>query len=199
MLNERKNWNPRLPEFLVEAETLLARSEECLVHLQLIRNDADAVRCLLDTLQVLANRADILALGTVSRFANGIHAVLSQAHRQVDLHAQALDSLQACLTLMAWQLELVDQSTGQLSLDESEQISLIEAFARRANGSGDESDLTMADFETTISRFVPMSKMRKDEFTKLRDWANQNAISASAVVAGQNDTETQIGGRQIDF
>ncbi|MNG17586.1 hypothetical protein D3C84_1015850 [compost metagenome] len=57
----------------------------------------------------------------------------------------------------------------------------------------------MVDFETTISRLVPMSKMRKDEFTKLREWANQNAISASAMVAGQSDTETQIGGRQIDF
>lgn len=77
--------------------------------------------------------------------------------------------------------------------------SLIEAFSRRINGSGDVSDLTMADFETTISRLVPMSKMRKDEFTKLRDWANQNAISASAMVAGQSDMETQIGGRQIDF
>jgi hypothetical protein len=30
---------------------------------------------------------------------------------------------------MAWQLELVDQKTGQLSLDESEQASLIEALA----------------------------------------------------------------------
>jgi hypothetical protein len=30
---------------------------------------------------------------------------------------------------MAWQLELIDQKTGQLSLDESEQTTLIEAFA----------------------------------------------------------------------
>ena len=30
---------------------------------------------------------------------------------------------------MAWQLELVDVKTGQLSLDGSEQASLIEAFA----------------------------------------------------------------------
>lgn len=77
--------------------------------------------------------------------------------------------------------------------------SLIEAFSRRMNGSGDSDDLGMADFETTISRLVPMSKVRKDEFTKLREWANQNAISASAVVAGQNGTDTQVGGRKIDF
>jgi hypothetical protein len=30
---------------------------------------------------------------------------------------------------MAWQLELVDHTTGKLSLDSSEQTSLIEAFA----------------------------------------------------------------------
>jgi len=52
---------------------------------------------------------------------------LKQDH--VDLHEQALDALRDCLTLMAWQLELVDHKTGQLSLDESEQTDLLEAFA----------------------------------------------------------------------
>jgi hypothetical protein len=30
---------------------------------------------------------------------------------------------------MAWQLELIDLNTGKLSLDDSEQVSLINAFA----------------------------------------------------------------------
>jgi hypothetical protein len=47
----------------------------------------------------------------------------------MDLHDQALSALKDCLTLIAWQLELIDQKTGQLSLDDSEQTSLIEAFA----------------------------------------------------------------------
>jgi hypothetical protein len=47
----------------------------------------------------------------------------------MDLHDQALNALKDCLTLIAWQLELIDQKTGQLSLDESEQTTLIEAFA----------------------------------------------------------------------
>jgi hypothetical protein len=47
----------------------------------------------------------------------------------MDLHDEALDALKNCLTLIAWQLELIDQNTGQLSLDEAEQTSLIEAFA----------------------------------------------------------------------
>lgn len=77
--------------------------------------------------------------------------------------------------------------------------SLIEAFSRRMSGADDTSDLTMADFETTISRLVPMSKMRKEEFTRLREWANQHAVGASAMVADQSGSETQVGGRKIDF
>ncbi|MNQ82771.1 hypothetical protein D3C85_978320 [compost metagenome] len=129
MLNDRKNWSQRLPEFLIEAETLLAKSEECLAHLQLINNDQDAIDCMLGTLLTLANRADALALGTVSEFATSIHALLSQAPPQIDLHAQALCALKECYTLMAWQLELVDVNTGELSLDKAEQVSLLEAFA----------------------------------------------------------------------
>jgi hypothetical protein len=43
----------------------------------------------------------------------------------LQLHDQALDALNNCLTLLAWQLELIDTRTGELSLDESEQTSLI--------------------------------------------------------------------------
>ena len=129
MPNDRKEWAQRLPEFLVEAETLLAKTEECLSHLQLISNDKDAIDCMLSTLLKLASRAQALALEAVSEFSLNIHDLLIQAQDQIDLHEQALQALQDCLTLMAWQLELVDPSTGQLSLDESEQASLIEAFA----------------------------------------------------------------------
>ena len=43
----------------------------------------------------------------------------------VQLHDQALDALHDCLTLLAWQLELIDIRTGELGLDDSEQTSLI--------------------------------------------------------------------------
>jgi len=123
----RKEWHQRLPEFLVEAETLLAKSEECLSHLQLISNDKDAIDCMLSTLLKLANKADALALEAVSEFSLHIHSLLS--HTELELHDQALTALKDCFTLMAWQLELIDQRTGQLGLDTSEQTSLIEAFA----------------------------------------------------------------------
>lgn len=129
MPNDRKNWSQRLPEFLTEAETLLAKSEECLSHLQLINNDKDAIDCMLSTLLKLANKADALALEAVSEFSLHIHGLLSHAQNHMELHEQALGALKDCFTLMAWQLELVDHTTGQLSLDSSEQASLIEAFA----------------------------------------------------------------------
>ncbi len=69
MPNDRRNWNQRLPEFLIEAETLLAKSEECLSHLQLINNDKDAIDCMLSTLLKLANKANALALEAVSEFS----------------------------------------------------------------------------------------------------------------------------------
>ncbi len=87
--------------------------------------------------------------------------------------------------------------------------SLIEAFSRGVNGDA-EADLEMADFESTIKRIVPMGQMRKDEFTRLRKWANENAVSASISAkeesstdsygSGGNDSKEQfMAGRKIDF
>ncbi|MFZ3282029.1 hypothetical protein [Pseudomonas sp.] len=132
---DRKEWTQRFPEFLVEAETLLAKSEECLSHLQLISNDKDAIDCMLSTLLKLANRAQALALEAVSEFSLHLHDLLNGAQAHVNLHEQALQALQDCFTLIAWQLELVDPRTGQLSLDESEQAALIEAFALQVSQS----------------------------------------------------------------
>ena len=77
--------------------------------------------------------------------------------------------------------------------------SLIEAFSRRINGDSS-ADLSMADFEATIKRLVPMGQMRKDEFAKLRQWANENAVSASLTNKNEsNSIEDFLGGRRIDF
>jgi SpoVK/Ycf46/Vps4 family AAA+-type ATPase len=76
--------------------------------------------------------------------------------------------------------------------------SLIEAFSRKINGDTN-ADLTMQDFETTINRLVPMGQMRKDEFVKLRQWANENAVSASISNVSNSNNESFLGGRRIDF
>ena len=81
--------------------------------------------------------------------------------------------------------------------------SLIEAFSRKVNGDKN-ADMEMGDFETTIRRIVPMGQMRKDEFKSLREWANENAVSASMTSSSSesaydNNGEAFMAGRRIDF
>ena len=76
--------------------------------------------------------------------------------------------------------------------------SLMEAYARRTTGDMN-ADLSMEDFETVLQRMVPMAKMRQADFKDLRDWANENAVSASASVASHSDTENSLGGRRLDL
>lgn len=125
MMNSANEWQTALPEFLLEAETLLAKSEECLSHLHLIRNDSDAIECMTVSLTRLAEKADNLALQAISEFSRHIQYLIANAVDPLQLHDQALDALHACLTLLAWQLELIDTRTGELGLDESEQTNLI--------------------------------------------------------------------------
>lgn len=81
---------------------------------------------------------------------------------------------------------------------------LIEAFSRKVNGDTT-ADMEMRDFETTIKRIVPMGQMRKEDFKSLREWANENAVSASLTAATaapllqQESPEAFIAGRRIDF
>ncbi|MHA4968814.1 MULTISPECIES: hypothetical protein [Pseudomonas] len=125
MMNSANEWQTTLPEFLLEAETLLAKSQECLNHLHLIRDDSDAIDCMKASLATLAEKADSLALQVISEFSRHIQYVIANAASPMQLHDQALDALHACLTLLAWQLELIDVRTGELSMDESEQATLI--------------------------------------------------------------------------
>lgn len=76
--------------------------------------------------------------------------------------------------------------------------SLMEAYARRTNGDS-EADLSMDDFEAVLKRMVPMAKMRLADFKELRDWANENAVSASVSVTSQNGSGNSLGGRRIDL
>ncbi len=125
MMNDGNEWQLALPEFLHEAEQLLAKSEECLSHLHLIRNDSDAIDCMKISLVKLAEKADALALRAISEFSRHIQYLIDNAENPLQLHDQALDALHDCLTLLAWQLELIDAKTGLLTLDETEQTTLI--------------------------------------------------------------------------
>ncbi|MEF9673765.1 hypothetical protein [Pseudomonas sp. MWU13-2100] len=128
MLNGKER-QASLPEFLVEAQALQTKMQECCQHLELIRNDKDAIDCLVISLHTLANCAQGLGVRCMARFSRQIHALLSQPQDPLNLHEDALLALRNCLTLLAWQVELIDPQTGQLGLDDDEESELITALA----------------------------------------------------------------------
>lgn len=125
MMNDANEWQVALSRFQQESEQLLAKSEECLSHLQMIRNDSDAIDCMQSSLSTLAEKADSLALQGIGEFSRHIQHLIANAENPLQLHDQALAALHDCLTLLAWQLELIDARTGRLQLDETEQTTLI--------------------------------------------------------------------------
>lgn len=118
-----------LQGFLLDAQTLLSKAQECLQHLELIGNDPDACHCLDESLDLLALRADTLGLLEVAHYTRTLQQLLAPACRQRHLQGKTLPALAACLTLLAWQLELVDPLTGRLSLDSEEQHMLLNELA----------------------------------------------------------------------
>lgn len=77
--------------------------------------------------------------------------------------------------------------------------SLMEAYARKTNGDS-KADLSMEDFEVVLKRMVPMAKMRLEDFKELRDWANENAVSASMSSNTNSVTSSSsLGGRKLDL
>lgn len=127
MLNDDQ-WPSTLDEFKDVAQALLGKLDECLIHLELICNDADAAQCLVATLERLAMAARALRLDEIAAFAQQLHEVLRATRPQNRLHGETLRALHRCLSLLAWQLELIDPRTGQLSLDDEEQVALIDAL-----------------------------------------------------------------------
>ncbi|WP_191831927.1 histidine kinase [Pseudomonas fluorescens] len=132
MANESLN-SSALQDFLVDAQVLLTQAEECLQHLELIDNDPDACHCLNDTLATLVTRAQTLGLVEVASYSKQLQHLLETAHNPSRLPGSALPALEECLTLLAWQLELVDPRTGRLGLDTDEQVVLLDNLAAALN------------------------------------------------------------------
>ncbi|CAM4052586.1 putative CheA signal transduction histidine kinase [Pseudomonas reidholzensis] len=118
-----------LQDFLLDAQVSLSQAQECLQHLQMIDNDPDACLCLDDTLGSLAVRAETLGLEQVAEYTSALRDLLAPACGDQHLQTAALPSVQACLDLLAWQLELLDAHTGRLDLDPSEQHLLLVQLA----------------------------------------------------------------------
>ncbi|KVV06008.1 MULTISPECIES: hypothetical protein [unclassified Pseudomonas] len=118
-----------LADFLIEAQVLLTTAEECLSHLKLIHDDEDAINCMLGTLSKLERRAKALAITPVAGFCRALRALLKQANSLGTLRDKTVATLRDCFSLLAWQVELIDLKTGQLVLDDTEQVMLIATFA----------------------------------------------------------------------
>lgn len=118
-----------LQEFLLDAQVLLSGAQECLSHLELIGNDPDACLCLEETLTTLADRCDSLALDEVAQFTRALQQLIAPACGEQLLGGAALPILNACLALLAWQLELLDPTTGCLGMDCEEQRLLLDELA----------------------------------------------------------------------
>ncbi len=124
------SFDDALQNYLLDAQVLLTQAQECLQHLELIDNDPDACRCLDNTLDNLARQATRLGLREVAHYTNALQQLLAPACHGGCLQREALPALGACLTLLAWQLELLDTRTGRLNLDIGEQLVLLSDLAK---------------------------------------------------------------------
>jgi hypothetical protein len=129
MLNGNGNeWHHVNGDFLSDTQHLITRADECVSHLELISDDKDAIECLLGTLQQIAGKADSASVRPIAGFARQLRYLLYFASAAVRLQPKALLTLRQCLSLLSWQVELVDPSTGLLPLDDGEQQELLEQF-----------------------------------------------------------------------
>lgn len=123
------HWQNKHAQCLCDAQRLLSRCQECLTHLEMIADDGDAMDCLLNSLGKLSDTADSASLNCTASFCRTLQTLLGSAPGRTNLDTDSLHTLRSCLTLVAWQLELVDRRTGQLLLDDSEQKQLLEKLA----------------------------------------------------------------------
>lgn len=127
MLNDTPDMSA-LQDFLGDAHQLLSRGQECLQHFQLIGEDADASHCLIHTLASLRVKAQHCEQTQIASFCEQLCAVLDPATHRRQLHGPALSILEACLCLLAWQVELIDPYSGTLDLDAEEQRELLDSL-----------------------------------------------------------------------
>ncbi|WP_426119784.1 hypothetical protein [Pseudomonas sp. DSP3-2-2] len=133
-------WQDRYPEFFSESQALLNRSQECLLHLELISDDQDAIDGLITALRKLREVAENAAIADVADFSRQLLSVLSAAMRDSHCQDNVLLVLKDCFSLLAWQLELIDPRDGLLLLDDSEQRELLANLTSAARPAGSVTD-----------------------------------------------------------
>lgn len=127
MLNDTPDLSA-LQDFLGDAHLLLSRGQECLQHFRLIGEDADASHCLILTLASLRDKARYVEQLQIADFCEALRVLLDPVEHRKRLHGAALGILEACLCLLAWQVELIDPYSGTLNLDADEQCELLDSL-----------------------------------------------------------------------
>ncbi|QHF02830.1 MULTISPECIES: hypothetical protein [Pseudomonas syringae group] len=123
------DWHQKHDQFLIESQALLYKSEECLSHLELIGHDEDAIDCLLRSLRLLAEKADTASVQCIADFSRQLRSLLDDTGCSEGLSLETLSTLKSCLSLISWQLELLDPRTGELIMDNEEQQMLLRRLA----------------------------------------------------------------------
>lgn len=124
MLNSNE-WQQKHDQFLSDSQSLLYKSEECLSHLEMIRDDEDAIEGLLTNLLKLSLEAQSASIESLADFSRKLQQWLTEACQYTGFSPEVLHTLKSCLELMSWQLELIDPNTGELLMDCEEQQALL--------------------------------------------------------------------------
>ncbi|KPX12309.1 Uncharacterized protein ALO71_02437 [Pseudomonas amygdali pv. dendropanacis] len=136
------DWQHKHDQFLSTSQALLYKSEECLSHLELIPNDEDATGCLLTTLRTLAQEAEAARVPCIAEFSRQLCQLLKSGDQANELSQETLLTVKNCLMLMSWQVELLDPQTGELTMDNNEQLELLEKLASASSQSAAVKDAT---------------------------------------------------------
>ncbi|KPX31197.1 MULTISPECIES: hypothetical protein [Pseudomonas syringae group] len=123
------DWQQKHDEFLSTSQALLYKSEECLSHLEMIPDDEDATGCLLTTLRTLAREAEAAPVPCIAEFSSKLCQLLKSGSQTRELSQETLRTVKNCLTLISWQVELLDPQTGELTMDNNEQLELLDQLA----------------------------------------------------------------------
>ncbi|AHG41723.1 hypothetical protein N018_16550 [Pseudomonas syringae CC1557] len=136
------DWQHKHDQFLSTSQALLYKSEECLAHLELISNDEDAIGCLVTSLRKLAQEAQAASVPCIADFSRQLCQRLETGSQPHKLSREALLTVKNCLTLISWQVELLDPNTGELKMDNEEQHELLEKLASVSRSPASPADAT---------------------------------------------------------
>ncbi|RMN64299.1 hypothetical protein ALQ56_200519 [Pseudomonas syringae pv. papulans] len=78
----------------------------------------------------------------IAEFSRQLCQLLKSGDQANELSQETLLTVKNCLMLMSWQVELLDPQTGELTMDNNEQLELLEKLASASSQSAAVKDAT---------------------------------------------------------